>query len=146
MLDGDVEAANAAALSNKLLQMANGAVYDENGIPRHIHDRKLEALEDLIEDRVVRKIRLLRGRPAAEMLDIKVEILEECWTVDLTVPFEFIKKHIPDYEFKKGLKHPANVYKCGDETEFPHWGCWKMVSREKPDFHIPSYFGTMTIV
>lgn len=49
MLDGDVEAANAAALSNKLLQMANGAVYDENGTPRHIHDRKLEALEDLIE-------------------------------------------------------------------------------------------------
>ena len=49
MLDGDVEAANAAALSNKLLQMANGAVYDENGTARHIHDRKLEALEDLIE-------------------------------------------------------------------------------------------------
>lgn len=49
MVDGDVEAANAAALSNKLLQMANGAVYDENGVPRHIHDRKLEALEDLIE-------------------------------------------------------------------------------------------------
>ncbi len=49
MVDGDVEAANAAALSNKLLQMANGAVYDENGTVRHIHDRKLEALEDLIE-------------------------------------------------------------------------------------------------
>ncbi len=49
MMDGDVEAANAAALSNKLLQMANGAVYDENGTARHIHDRKLEALEDLIE-------------------------------------------------------------------------------------------------
>ena len=49
MVDGDVEAANAAALSNKLLQMANGAVYDENHIARHIHDRKLDALEDLIE-------------------------------------------------------------------------------------------------
>lgn len=49
MVDGDIEARNAAALSNKLLQMANGAVYDENHIARHIHDRKLEALEDLIE-------------------------------------------------------------------------------------------------
>ena len=49
MVDGDVEARNAAALSNKLLQMANGAVYDENHTARHIHDRKLEALEDLIE-------------------------------------------------------------------------------------------------
>ena len=49
MDDGDVEAANAAALSNKLLQMANGAVYDENGNVREFHQKKLEALEDLIE-------------------------------------------------------------------------------------------------
>lgn len=46
---GDIEAANAGSLSMKLLQMANGAVYDENGAVREIHNRKLEALEDLIE-------------------------------------------------------------------------------------------------
>jgi len=47
--DGDIDAANAAALSNKLLQMSNGAVYDEEGRVREIHNHKLEALEDLIE-------------------------------------------------------------------------------------------------
>lgn len=47
--DGDIDAVNAAALSGKLLQMANGAVYDENGNVKHIHDRKLEVLEDLVE-------------------------------------------------------------------------------------------------
>ena len=47
--DGDIDAANAASLSNKLLQMANGAVYDENKEVRVIHQHKLEALEDLIE-------------------------------------------------------------------------------------------------
>ena len=47
--DGDIDAASAVALSNKLLQMANGAVYDENGNVKSIHDRKLDALEDLIE-------------------------------------------------------------------------------------------------
>lgn len=47
--DGDIDAVNAAALSGKLIQMANGAVYDENGNVKHIHDRKLEALEDLVE-------------------------------------------------------------------------------------------------
>ena len=47
--DGDIDAANAASLSNKLLQMSNGAVYDENGEARPIHKRKLEMLEDLIE-------------------------------------------------------------------------------------------------
>lgn len=47
--DGDVDAGNAAGLSNKLLQMANGAVYDENREVKYIHDRKLDALEDLLE-------------------------------------------------------------------------------------------------
>ena len=47
--ESDVDAANAAVLSNKLLQMSGGAVYDEYGDVQHIHDRKLEALEDLIE-------------------------------------------------------------------------------------------------
>ncbi len=47
--DGDIDAANAASLTGKLLQMSNGAVYDENGKARVIHDHKLEALEDLIE-------------------------------------------------------------------------------------------------
>lgn len=44
-----ITAANAAALSGKLCQMANGAVYSESGEAAHIHDRKLEALEDIIE-------------------------------------------------------------------------------------------------
>lgn len=47
--DDEISAANAAALSNKLLQMANGAVYDELGEVVNIHHRKLDALEDLIE-------------------------------------------------------------------------------------------------
>ena len=47
--DEVIDAANAAVLSGKLLQMANGAVYDEEGLSHHIHDRKLDALEDLIE-------------------------------------------------------------------------------------------------
>ena len=49
-LDGkDIDAVNAAALSGKLLQMANGAIYDESGVIVQIHNRKLDALEDIIE-------------------------------------------------------------------------------------------------
>jgi len=59
--DGEIDAVNAAALSGKLLQMANGAVYASQGVYGEdngealgnrrviaIHDRKLDALEDLI--------------------------------------------------------------------------------------------------
>ncbi|MCF0146045.1 MAG: DEAD/DEAH box helicase, partial [Eubacterium sp.] len=42
-------AANAAALTGKLMQMANGAVYTDSGDELWIHDRKLDALEDIIE-------------------------------------------------------------------------------------------------
>ena len=45
----DITAANAAALSNKLSQMANGAVYSDEGSVVKIHDRKLDALEYIIE-------------------------------------------------------------------------------------------------
>ena len=47
--DGEVTAANAASLSGKLTQMANGAVYSDSGEVAEIHSRKLDALEDLIE-------------------------------------------------------------------------------------------------
>ena len=47
--DGDITAANAASLSGKLCQMANGAVYTDTGETVAIHERKLDALEDIIE-------------------------------------------------------------------------------------------------
>ena len=49
LLESDVTAANAAVLTNKLLQMANGAIYDEFGEAKEIHDAKLEALEEVVE-------------------------------------------------------------------------------------------------
>lgn len=49
MGEDEITAANAAALSGKLCQMANGAVYTDSKEVCHIHDRKLDALEDIIE-------------------------------------------------------------------------------------------------
>lgn len=46
---GEVTAANAASLTLKLTQMANGAIYTDDGKTIHLHDRKLDALEDLVE-------------------------------------------------------------------------------------------------
>lgn len=47
--EGEITAANAASLSGKLSQMANGAVYADDESILAIHDRKLDALEDIIE-------------------------------------------------------------------------------------------------
>ena len=55
LTDGEITAANAASLSGKLSQMANGAIYNDNQEVIEIHSRKLDALEDIIES--------MNGRP-----------------------------------------------------------------------------------
>lgn len=55
LADGEITAANAASLSGKLSQMANGAIYDDKQEVIEIHNRKLDALEDIIES--------MNGRP-----------------------------------------------------------------------------------
>jgi len=86
--DNEVSAINAAALSNKLLQFANGAVYDENKYYHEVHSLKLDALEDLIEeangqpvliawtyrhdrDRILRKLKSYKPRELKTDKDIK---------------------------------------------------------------------------
>lgn len=53
--DAEVTAANAAVLAGKLCQLANGAIYDDSHEMHEFHERKLDALEDLIE--------AMNGRP-----------------------------------------------------------------------------------
>ena len=48
--DGEIVAGTEAALTNKLLQFANGAIYDMDGAVHRLHDIKLDALEEMIEE------------------------------------------------------------------------------------------------
>ena len=48
--EGEVVAGTAASLTNKLLQFANGAIYDMDGVAHHLHDVKLDALEEMLEE------------------------------------------------------------------------------------------------
>ena len=48
--DGEIVAGSAAALTNKLLQFANGAIYDLDGGVHHLHEIKLDALEEMLEE------------------------------------------------------------------------------------------------
>jgi SNF2 family DNA or RNA helicase len=49
LTDAEIEAGTAAARSTKLLQIASGSIYDENTAPHPIHDAKLEALTDILD-------------------------------------------------------------------------------------------------
>lgn len=76
----DISAPSAAALNNKLLQICNGAVYDEDGTYHIIHDGKIEALKDIIENNPDENLlvaynfksdkeRLMKAFPFAVVLD-----------------------------------------------------------------------------
>ena len=86
--DQDIVGLSAAAVQNKLLQMANGFAYDENGIAHHFHDKKLEALAELREAAgsknllvfysfVEDKERILERFPEARALSGRADI--EAW-------------------------------------------------------------------
>ena len=83
--DGDVVASTGATLAGKLLQMANGAVYDENKGVKEIHTAKLEALEDVLEAANGKPVlvfytyqhdldRILARFPQARLLDTEQDI------------------------------------------------------------------------
>ena len=76
-----------------------------------------------------------------DMLTIQSDIKDDFWTIDFTVPFTFIQKFIPEFKYEEGNALLSNFYKCGDRTQFPHFGIWNPIDLEKPDFHRPEFFG-----
>lgn len=83
----DIEALSASTLANKLLQLCNGAVYDEDGNTHEVHNLKLETLKDIIDDNPNENIlvaynyksdleRLKKAFPKAKMISKKGEEIE----------------------------------------------------------------------
>jgi len=77
-------------------------------------------------------------------LDVKTAISrganEVHWSVQYAVPYALIAELF-------GIDHNAepdslrcNLYKCGDLLSNPHWGSWKPIHTEQPDFHRPEFF------
>lgn len=98
----EITAANAAALSGKLLQMANGAVYDDHGTVLHIHDRKLDALEDLIE--------AANGKPVLIAYWFKHDLsrIQKRFDVEVLSTSDSIKRW-NDGEIPLAVIHPASA-------------------------------------
>ena len=65
------------------------------------------------------------------------------WAVEYAIPFSFIRLFFPAFDPVSGSAIRANCYKCGDETETPHWLCWAPIPEGTDTFHCPQYFGTM---
>lgn len=105
--EGEITAANAASLSGKLSQMANGAVYadDESILP--IHDRKLDALEDIIES--------ANGKPLLIAYWFKHDLMRiEQRLTEKKIPFQKLDSDASMKKWNTGelpvaLIHPASA-------------------------------------
>ena len=102
----EITASNAAALSNKLLQLAGGAVYTDDGEVMHVHDQKLDALEELIE--------AANGKPVLvaywykhDLLRISERLAKMGVGYDLVSSDESIKRWNKG-EIPVGLIHPSS--------------------------------------
>lgn len=101
----EVTAANAAVLTGKLLQCANGAVYDENKQIIHFHDEKLEALAERVE--------MLDGKPVLVFYQFKSDLVRlEAYFKKLKPKALGGSSDITDWnkgKIKMLLAHPASA-------------------------------------
>lgn len=103
----EVTAANAASLSNKLSQMANGAVYTDDKEIIKFHDKKLDALEDIIES--------ANGKPLLVAYWFKhdyiriVERLEKIGVKYMKIDTEESIRKWNNKEIPVALIHPASA-------------------------------------
>ena len=74
-------------------------------------------------------------------LDPRPYRTDDGWGVEITVPAAYIRLYMPEFAFEG--EAAANFYKCGDETEKPHYLAWAPLSSEKPDYHRRQDFGTL---
>jgi len=126
---GDVTAGNAAVLAGKLVQLANGAVYTDAGTIAKIHDRKLDALEDVIEG--------MNGKPLLVAYWFKHDLERiKKRLVERRIPFEEIKTAASIAKWNRGeiavgLIHPASAghglnLQAGGSTLAWFGLCWSL--------------------
>lgn len=62
---------------------------------------------------------------------------QSSWYLEIEIPFELIGcDGCPE-------RLLGNFYKCGDETDIPHFLSWNSISTPEPDFHRPEFFGEL---
>lgn len=61
------------------------------------------------------------------------------WVLYIAIPLKLLEEY--SSQVFVGNNAIGNFYKCGDETEFKHYGVWNIIDNPKPDFHLPEFFG-----
>lgn len=86
------------------------------------------------------KIKIAHSLPA----HIDPEIREDVtWTIEYRLPLSILKKYGSVILPKHGVEWRANFYKTASKGSNPHWITWAKVENDKPNFHLPQFFGKL---
>ena len=89
---------------------------------------------------------LIRLVPVEENpLSAEPKRTKDSWEITYRIPADFIRRFFPAFELSSGEMLRGNFYKCGDETVQPHYYSWNPITQEKPDFHLPTFFGKLCL-
>ncbi|MFV0505542.1 MAG: carbohydrate-binding family 9-like protein [Bacteroidales bacterium] len=66
---------------------------------------------------------------------------QQAWELMAEIPITFFEEH--PFNTLSGKTSTCNMYKCGDETQTPHFLSWNPIDTKDPDFHRPEFFGTI---
>jgi len=80
-------------------------------------------------------------KSAASNKNVQGDLLPFEWELRLAIPFSLFYKH--SISTLKGKACKANFYKCGDDLPEPHFLCWNNIIADKPNFHLPEFFGKL---
>ena len=72
---------------------------------------------------------------------LPVENLSGDWEVSLVIPNEIFYPQISNTF--ENVKARGNFYKCGDRLKTPHYLSWNPIQNERPNFHLPQFFGEL---
>ena len=78
------------------------------------------------------------------------EVGPEEWAITWIVPVELINRlgeeyGLPEVVLQVGVVLGANFYKCGDDTDVPHYAAWNPIQADTPQFHRPDQFGRLML-
>ena len=80
-------------------------------------------------------------RDAGALFGVRTFETDVGWGVEFAVPASFIRLYFPG--FALAGEAAGNFYKCGEETQTPHYLAWAPLSCDAPDFHRRADFGTL---
>jgi len=91
-----------------------------------------------VED--IKKIEIAHSLPQI----VDPEITEPVtWTLEYRIPLVMLEKYSNVTRPKQGVVWKANFYKIAEKTSNPHYITWSVIENDKPNFHLPKFFGTL---